>query len=112
MLATAEVVAVEVARVVVIIARLMAWLRMTTRVHQRALYHLAVITAISQSTSSLKIVRLLHHHPLLHSRLQPPQEHIPSYNIVQSFYPQLQLKLAESCDVLRNAALLAQVKDF
>ncbi len=112
MLATAEVVAVEIARVVVVIARLMAWLGMTTRVHQRALYHLAVITAISQSTSSLKIIGLLHHYPLLHSRLQPPQEHVPSYNIVQSFYPQLQLKLAESCDVLRNAALLAQVKDF
>ncbi len=91
MLAAAEVVPVKLSLVVVVVPGLMAWLRIAARVHQRTLYHLAVVTTVSQCASSLKIVGLLHHHPLLHSRLQSPQEHIPRNNVIQPLYTQLQL---------------------
>ena len=69
MLAATEVVPIELPLVVVVVPGLMAWLRIATRVHQRTLYHLAVVAAIIQRTGNLKIIRLLHYHPLLHSRL-------------------------------------------
>ncbi len=47
MLAAMEVVPMELPLVVVVVSGLMAWLRIATRVHQRTLYHLAVVTAIS-----------------------------------------------------------------